>query len=145
MTLHGVRAPRLFAGAWLRSLAGPLLKRPGVVTYVVQSETILAYVERRAATRRTVHLQSGKMLDHADRFLTEFTVRNRTDNGVRLKLARRVQLPRSVVLFDDQQGILLAADVIWRNGADAGLRISRRQSLDEKLLKRLEGRYYAVE
>lgn len=146
MTLQGLRTPRLIRGAWICSFAGRMLARKGVATYAVVSEAAPSGPERRGATRRAAYLQSGKILDCADRFLTEFTIRNRTENGMRLTLAQRVSLPRSVLLFDDRHGALLVADIVWQHGGDAGCRISRKSHLlDEKLLTRLKNRYYAVE
>lgn len=144
MRLEGLKAPRLVPGAWLSSVARPMLARHGVVTYSVLSETAKP-AERRAEPRRPVHLQSGKILGHKNRFLTEFLFKNRTRIGIRVKLARGVPLPKTVLLFDDQQGVLLAADVVWQHGSDAGCRLSHKpMRLDDKLLARLRGPYYAV-
>ncbi len=150
-TLQGLKAGRLGPGAWIYSFASPMLARRGVVTYSVHFETTPKFdatardVERRREARRPVHLQSGKILDHKDRFLTEFIFKNRTETGIRLKLARRVTLPKSILLYDDQQGALVAANIVWQRGSDAGCRISRMPALaNEKLLTRLRGPYYAV-
>lgn len=144
-TLQGLKAARLGPGAWIYSLARPMLARRGVVTYTVHSETTPKHIERRREARRPVHLQSGKILDHRDRFLTEFIFKNRTEIGLRLKLARRVSLPKSILLYDDQQGALVAANIVWQHGSDAGCRVSCKPAvLNEKLLTRLRGPYYAV-
>lgn len=143
-TLRGLKAVRSGPGAWICSATTPLLGRRGVVTYSVLSEAPKP-AERRCEVRRQVHLQSGKILVHKDRFLTEFTFKNRTQAGIRLKLARRVALPKAILLYDDQQNLLLAASVVWQNGGDAGCRISRRPiRLNDSLLARLKGPYYAV-
>lgn len=90
-------------------------------------------------------MQSGKILDADERFLTEFIFRDRSEKGVRLRLAQRVALPRSVLLFDDQNGRLFIATVVWQHGCDAGCRVSReRASSPETLLSRLRNPYYAV-
>jgi hypothetical protein len=133
------------AGAWMRSVASRMLPREGVVTYSVVVETSASFVERRREARRPVHLQSGKILDGGERFLTEFLYKNRTQGGIRLRLAQRVSLPRSILLYDDQQGALLAANVIWQNGVDAGCRMKGRWPHNEKLVLRMSGPYYAVQ
>lgn len=140
-TLQGSKTGRTSAAAVLRAIADRLLARGGAVTYSVVEET----VERRREGRRPARLQSGKILGSDERFLTEFSFRNRSEKGVRLRLAQRVALPRSILLFDDSSGGLFSAAVVWQHGCDAGCRVSRdRPSASERLLARLRNRYYAV-
>lgn len=123
-----------------------MLPREGVVTYSVVAESPPAsFVERRREARRPVHLQSGKILDGDERFLTEFLYRNRTEGGIRLRLAQRVPLPRSILLYDDQQRVLFAAKVVWQNGVEAGCRMRGRWPHNGKLLLRMSGPYYSVQ
>lgn len=143
--LHGAKANEISAGAWLRRVTSRMLPREGVVTYSVVVEERPSFVERRREARRPVHLQSGKILDGGERFLTEFLYKNRTGGGIRLRLAQRVPLPRSILLYDDQQGALLAANVVWQSGVDAGCRMRGRWPHNEKLLLRMSGPYYAVQ
>jgi hypothetical protein len=143
--LEGVKARSVGVNAWFRSATERMLLRKGVVTYSVVAESPSPpFVERRREARRPVHLQSGKILDRGERFLTEFLYRNRTEGGIRLRLARRVPLPRFILLYDDQRRALHAAKVIWQNGADAGCRMKGCWPHSEKLLRRMSGPYYAV-
>ncbi|WP_159725975.1 hypothetical protein [Methylosinus sp. Ce-a6] len=123
-----------------------MLPREGVVTYSVVVESPPAsFVERRREARRPAHLQSGKILDDGERFLTEFLYRNRTEGGIRIRLVQRVPLPRSILLYDDHQCALLAASVVWQNGVDVGCRMKGRWPHNKKLLLRMSGPYYAVQ
>ncbi|MBI1867107.1 MAG: hypothetical protein HYS06_02215 [Methylocystis sp.] len=143
MPLQGLRIGR--AATWFSSIAGPLLAKRGVVTYTALSEQISKFTERRAETRRQVYLQSGKVLNHKDQFLTECLFKNRTRGGIHLKLAGGVVLPKLVQLYDDRQSTLTAARVMWQRGKHAGCRvISAPLASNGKLITRLRGRYYAV-
>jgi hypothetical protein len=140
-TLQGSKAGRSSASAIFRAITRRLQARPSAVTYSIIEEM----VERRREGRRPARLQSGKILDADERFLTEFIFRDRSEKGVRLRLAQRVALPRSVLLFDDQNGRLFIATVVWQHGSDAGCRVSREWATSpETLLSRLRNPYYAV-
>lgn len=139
--LHGSKSVAGGGGAWVRALVGRMIARPGAVSYKIVDETI----ERRREKRRPARLQSGKILDERERFLTEFTFRNRGETGVRLKLAHRVALPRSILLFDDLRGVVFVGSVIWQRGCDAGCRLeAERAPTPESLLARLRNPYYSV-
>jgi hypothetical protein len=127
-------------------VAKPMLAKQGIVTYTVLSESGPKFVERRSEVRRSIRLQSGKVLNDKDQFLTEFIFRNRTRVGIQLKLATRVSLPRLVQLYDDRQDELIVARVIWQNGGNVGCRVAHvAPGSKEKLIARLRERYYAVE
>jgi hypothetical protein len=139
--LHGSKARHARVGALVRAIAGRLLHGPGDVTYSVVEERL----ERRNEARRPARLQSGKILDFGERFLTEFVFRNRSEAGVRLRLAHRVVLPKRVLLFDDQCAALHVATVVWQRGCDAGCRVSvERAPSAEPLLSRLRNPYYSI-
>jgi hypothetical protein len=139
--LQGSRAVARSGGVWVRAIVGRLIARPGAVTYEILEET----VERRRESRRPARLQSGKLLDERERFLTEFTFRNRSETGVRLRLARRVALPRSILLFDDLCGAVFVGVVVWQRGCDVGCRVeAERAPSTASLLARLRNPYYAV-
>lgn len=128
-------------GALVRAMAARLLRSPGDVTYSVLEERL----ERRSESRRSTRLQSGKILDGGQCFLTEFVFRNRSPAGVLLRLAHRVALPKRILLFDDQCGALHVATVVWQRGCDAGCRISaERAPSTELLLSRLRNPYYSI-
>jgi hypothetical protein len=128
-------------GALVRAIASRLLEKPRDVTYSVIEER----QERRSELRRPTRLQSGKILDSGERFLTEFVFRNRSEAGVRLRLAHRVVLPKRILLFDDQCSALHVATVVWQRGCDAGCRLAMEHApFAEPLLARLRNRYYAI-
>jgi hypothetical protein len=127
--------------ALVRAIAARLSEGRPDVTYSVVEERL----ERRSEQRRPARLQAGKVLDSDERFLTEFVFRNRSETGVRLRLAHRVILPRRILLFDDQCAALHVASVVWQRGCDAGCRLSgEHTAVSEPLLARLRNRYYAV-
>ncbi|WP_155931232.1 PilZ domain-containing protein [Methylosinus trichosporium] len=117
------------------------MHKPREVTYSVVEERL----ERRSDQRRPARLQAGKILDGDERFLTEFVFRNRSEGGVRLRLAHRVVLPKRILLFDDQCAALRVATVVWQRGCDAGCRLATEHApAPEPLLARLRNRYYAI-
>lgn len=143
--LQGLRIGRALAATWFSSLAGPMLARRGVVTYTARSEQALKFAERRSEARHKVRLQSGKVLDHEDRFVTECIFDNRTRVGLHLKLATGVLLPKLVQVYDDQEGALITVRVMWQRGRDAGCRVTSGPRVsNRRLIARLRGRYYAV-
>jgi hypothetical protein len=144
--LRGLRTSRGLSGALLSLMAKPMLAKQGIVTYTVLSASRPQFVERRSEVRRAIRLQSGKVLNDKDQFLTEFIFRNRTRDGIQLKLATRVSLPKLVQLYDDRRRELIVARVIWQNGGDVGCRVTHvPPGSKEKLIARLRERYYAVE
>lgn len=139
--LQASRTSHARMGARVRAIAARLLDRPRDVTYSVIEERL----ERRSEQRRPARLQSGKILDSGERFLTEFAFRNRSEAGVRLRLAHRVALPKRILLFDDQCSALRVATVVWQRGCDAGCRLAAGHApAPEPLLARLRNRYYAI-
>jgi hypothetical protein len=144
--LLGVRNFPGVSGRLFSFIARPICARQGIVTYTVLSESRSRFTERRTESRRPVRLQSGKVLNQKDQFLTEFIFRNRTSLGIRLKLAKRVWLPKLIQLYDDAGGVLIAARVVWQHGHDVGCRMTSAAPVsNEKLIARLRDRYYAVE
>lgn len=128
-------------GSLVRAIAMRFLDSPRDVAYSVLEERL----ERRREKRRPARLQSGKIVDCGERFLTEFVFRNRSEAGVRLRLARRVVLPKRILLFDDQYSALHVASVVWQRGCDVGCRVAAEGApASEPLLARLRNRYYSV-
>lgn len=134
-------------GARLEPGAGALarwrLRRLGAVPYVRIAESS---TERRREKRRAVRLNWGKALDAGDRFLSECLVVDRgVGGGIRLRLARVVAIPPRFQFFDDADGLLYAARLVWRRGQEVGCRLARQPTTDkQQTLRRMRGPYYAL-
>lgn len=144
--LNAERSGRLNgAYAWLRSIAGASFPRRGVATYSVVDDMPSSTVERRLEIRRRTYLRSGKALAPDERFLCEFSFIDGARSGIRMRLARNIALPKLVLLFDDQQNLVMVARVVWQRGRDAGCRMSGPLSgHNQRLIARLRSPYYAV-
>lgn len=131
---------RLTTGVSL--LARWRLRRKGVVLY---ERIDSSPAERRQEKRRAVRLNWGKTLDGGDRFLCECLIVNRGDGGVRLRLARALVIPARFQLFDDGDGLLYAARLVWRRGQEVGCRLARAPTPGKpQVLRRMRGPYYAL-
>lgn len=129
-------------GAGVSMLTRWRLRRHGVA---LQERLAEEADERRREKRRVVRLNWGKALDSGDRFLTECLVVNRGGDGVRLRLARSVTIPARFQLFDDADGLLYAARLVWRRGREAGCRLARVPVPGKPhVLRRMKGPYYAL-
>lgn len=104
-------------------------------------------IEARAAARRRTHLQSAKILDGAGAFLTEATVRDVSDSGLLVLLARNCGLPSRIGVLMDLTGEMLTAAPAWRRERLVGVRIlAHAPPAPMKATDRaaLRGRYYRV-
>lgn len=102
-------------------------------------------LDRRREKRRRVRLNWGKALNVAERFLCDCLIVNRSAGGARLRLARRIALPKTFLFFDDVAGALYAAEVVWRQGELVGCLLAREPLRDRKeVVKRMANRYYAL-
>ena len=133
-------------GARLAPGAGALarwrLRRLGAVPYVRIAETS---TERRREKRHAVRLNWGKALDAGDRFLSECLIVDRGGGGLRLRLARVVAIPPRFQFFDDADGLLYAARLVWRRGQEVGCRLARQPTTTKpQTLRRMRGPYYAL-
>jgi len=103
--------------------------------------------EKRSERRRRTRLRAGKILDCRNAFLIECLVHDRSPDGARLRLVAPVALPDSIRLFEDEDRRLAAADVIWRNGQEIGIRFRPGQSdlaMTARARAAMAGPYYAV-
>ncbi len=118
------------------------MRRSGAVLY---ERIDPSPVDRRQKKRRAVRLNWGKALDSGDGFLCECIIVNRGDGGVRLRLARALVIPTRFQLFDDGDGMLYAARLVWRRGQEVGCRLARVPTLGKpQVLRRMKGPYYAL-
>jgi hypothetical protein len=144
LKLEGLKTGRSGVTRLSNWITKPLLARRGYVAYAVISDDP-RLADRRHERRRNARLQSGKVISGNDRFLVDCLFRDRTRFGFRLTLGRRVPLPRTVLIYDDQSRTLLAVTVVWQKGTEAGCKVASPPPADkQRLLKRLEGRYYAM-
>lgn len=135
--LDGVR---LHAG--MSALARWRLGQSAAATFERLSD---AAPERRREKRRGARLNWGKALDPSGRFLCDCRVVNRTRDGLRLRLARKVALPAHFHFFDDVDGALFAARICWRRGDEVGCRLSPSPLRDMAgVAQRMQSRYYAL-
>ena len=104
------------------STAGRKLEQDFSYTVIVVPPFGQAAGDRREVRRTRTRLRSGKLVDVRGRFMTECLVHDLSALGSRLRLPPAVGLPSTVQLFDDQSGILYLARVLWRRGAEAGLK-----------------------
>jgi hypothetical protein len=123
---------------------------PGVVTYSVVERAVQGAIEedRRSQLRQRTRLRSGKVLAMDNGFIVECLIRERSAEGARLQLARTVDLPGRIGLFDDAELCIRAAEIVWRRRHQLGIRF--RPDLDPKHMKEsdlasLARQFYAVE
>ena len=70
--------------------------------------------ERRSDQRRRTRLRSGKVVHLDNAFIVECRIRERSEEGARLQLARNVEVPDRIGLFDDAERSIKTAEIIWR-------------------------------
>lgn len=129
-------------GIGVSALARWRARRSGAPTFERLSD---AAADRRREKRRDVRLNWGKALDLSDRFLCDCRVVDRAPGGVRLRLARMIAAPTRFHFFDEAEGALYAAQVVWRRGAEIGCRLSMSPLRGKAhVARRMSGRYYAV-
>ncbi len=92
-------------------------------------------------------MRSAKLLDETHRFICECRVCDRSTDGLRLALARKIGLPPDLAVYLDETGEVRSANVIWRRGEIIGVRLRKRppaDTLSPSDRYALSGRYYAV-
>jgi hypothetical protein len=78
--------------------------------------------DNRVAVRRRV-LLSGK-LAYGDGFSADCRIREQSDTGARIVVSADL-LPREVVLVCVTAGMAYDAEIMWRRGKEAGLKLHR--------------------
>ena len=145
LCLKAVRVRNARGLRGLLSMSQSILGKRDRVTYSVVSESVKP-LERRRAARAAARLSSGKIVDENDRFLTECTLRNRTNVGVRVKLARKIDTPKRIQLYDDQACSLRWAEIVWKNADEIGCKfLHAPRKSNPRLLQRLKQPFYAMQ
>ena len=105
------------------------LARRGVVVYSVATVAEGAgsgsapSAEHRANGRNRLRLRWAKIISPQGRFLGEGRLHDRSAGGARLALAALHALPGKFWLHDDASGETEWVVVVWRRGAQIGLRL----------------------
>jgi hypothetical protein len=145
LRLNGVRVDKSLMGFRLFSNRSLLPKEKDRVSYSIVKETEHPRKERRQVARARTQLSSGKILDLNGCFLTECALRNKTANGVHLRLMREVSIPERIHFYDDSLCCLSVLLVIWRKQNEIGCRVLQaRQAADFRLLARFKNPFYAM-
>ena len=133
-----------------RTLGRKLAGRGEIAYWVVSPEgrpPEVRRVERRGRPRERTRLRSAKVLDGAYRFLCEGRICDRSSEGLRLALARDIEIPPEFAVHIDETSEVREAQVVWRRGSTIGVRLSALAS--EGALRpcdryALKERYYAI-
>lgn len=148
-TFEGLRGPdRRDDRKYARTLA-----RRGQVSYSVvetapePKSTADGRHEHRGSGRQRTRLRSGKILDSANKFLSDCIIHDRSATGLRLALPRNLGLPQHFRIHDDETGAVDVVATVWRRGSVIGVRYSHPSSsvfVKPSVRSSLRGRYYAV-
>ena len=90
---------------------------------------------------------SGKVLSGKNGFIVECLIRERSDEGARLQLAKIVDIPDRIGFYDDADKSIRAAEVVWRRRHQLGIRFTPEldpKDIKESDLASLARQFYAV-
>jgi hypothetical protein len=126
-TFHGVKRQDWRARPEAaRKLGRKLAERNEIAYWVAPPETDPpegGRADQRASPRELMRLRSAKLLDADCRFVCECRICDRSLTGLRLSLARNVELPPRLAVHIDETGEVRGANVIWRRGTTVGIRL----------------------
>jgi hypothetical protein len=126
-TFHGVKRQDWRARPEAaRKLSHKLAERNEVAYWVASPGMELlegGRADQRGGPRELLRLRSAKLLDGDYRFVCECRIYDRSLTGLRLALARNVQLPLRLAVHIDETGEVRGANVIWRRGTTACARL----------------------
>jgi len=103
--------------------------------------------DRRKPIRKRTRLRCGKVLDQYGKFLVECQVHDRSAYGAQLRLLAAIALPPRIRFFDDEQGALIGAKVVWRKKNEIGIKFETKmdaQAIRSGQRSALGAKYYAV-
>lgn len=120
----------------------------GAITYCVipSPPSSTENAEKRHQKRRRTRLRSGKILDKGNGFLIDATIIDRSNGGLRLRLARDCALPETIRLFDDETELVLGVRLVWRRRALIGVQLDPGGPLpaSPREIAALRGKFYAM-
>ncbi len=103
---------------------------------------------RRQNPRRRTRLRSGRIADTDNRFIVDCQIVNRSESGVRLRLVEMVEVPVHLHFYDDELDQAFVAELVWRDGRDAGIRYREEEvpdgCADDGIRHPLAGPFYAL-
>lgn len=101
--------------------------------------------QRRRVARVSTRLKPGKLLSPDGKFLADCAITDRSGSGARVRVFGGADLRSQMVLFDETETVVWAAELAWDGGGEAGLRfLSGSRSVPADIVSRIAGRYYAV-
>jgi hypothetical protein len=116
----------------------------GLVTYSVTPPPAPSPNEKRREQRRRTRLRAGKILDRANRFIVEATIVERSCAGLRLRLAREIDLPEIFHFYDEESEGVFVARIAWRRQSTLGVRRGPGIAVTARQLIALRGKFYAI-
>lgn len=127
------------------SLKNIFFRSPQMVLESLDTGKDSPYLERRSERRLIKRMNWGKTLSIRSEFLSECQIANQTSKGACLRIARRVHIPRFFLLYNDNSGVILEAEVIWRRGMDLGCQFAGKPNKSRaELARRMCARYYGI-
>jgi hypothetical protein len=116
----------------------------GLVTYSVAPPPAPFPREKRREQRRRTRLRAGKILDRANGFIVEATIVERSCGGLRLRLAREVDLPEIFHFYDEESEGVFIVRIAWRRQLILGVRRGPGIAVTARRLVALRGKFYAI-
>lgn len=103
---------------------------------------------RRTGGRARTRLATGKLFDHARRFVAECHICDVSSEGFRLRAPESAALATVAGLYEDATGRIHGLAHVWSENGFAGFRTVARDvddAADAKLRQRFSGPYYALD
>ena len=98
-----------------------------VVTRNRHTDTTNNTDERGAPRRRT--LTGGKIVYGDGAYTYDCAIREISTSGARIGIAGGIVIPKAFFLIDQKRGTAFEAELVWRNGTQAGLKFGAAHDL----------------
>ena len=79
--------------------------------------------DKRGKERTRTRLRAGQLSDRRDTVIVDCLIQDRSATGARLLLAEDRPLPKTFLLLDAVTQTRFSADLAWRRGREAGVRL----------------------